>query len=448
MSPEQALGEEIDKRTDIWALGIVMYEMLTGKLPFDAQYDQAIIYSILNKELELEHLNSQLPDGFSPLIFKCLKKDKNERYQQLEELISELIEIKKDSSIIYSALQPKLPAFLSKSSREIISDKTILVAREQELEKLGRFLASALSGQGQLAFVTGESGAGKTALVEKFTKHAQKLNNDLIVINGKCNAHTGFGNPSFPFIELLNLLSGDVESKFKAGVISREHALRLWNLTPLTIRAILELGTDLINIFTQGTSLVSRVSEYFTKNLDWLVQLKKLVKQKASLPVDLTVQQKNIFEQYTRVIKSIAEEKPILIVLDDLQWIDAGSANLLFHIARQIKGSRILIIGIFRKTEIAIERDGKRHPIESFFNELKRDYGEIEIDLDKLHGQKFVDAYLDVEPNKLSDKFRKTFFHQTNGHPLFTVELLREMKEHGMIVRDEAGRWIEGKTFN
>ena len=137
----------------------------------------------------------------------------------------------------------------------------------------------------------------------------------------------------------------------------------------------------------------------------------------------------------------------MLIVLDDLQWIDAGSASLLFHIARQIKGSRILIIGIFRKTEIAIERDGKRHPLESFFNEVRRDYGEIEIDLDKLHGQKFVDAYLDVEPNKLSDKFRRTFFVQTKGHPLFTVELFREMKEHGMIIRDDTGRWIEGNTF-
>ena len=94
--------------------------------------------------------------------------------------------------------------------------------------------------------------------------------------------------------------------------------------------------------------------------MDWLVQLKKLVKQKASLPVDLTVQQRNIFEQYTRVIKSISEKKPLLIVLDDLQWIDAGSTNLLFHIARQIKGRRILIIGIFRKTEIEIERDGKK----------------------------------------------------------------------------------------
>ena len=104
----------------------------------------------------------------------------------------------------------------------------------------------------------GESGAGKTALVEKFSIQAQKLNPNLIVVNGKCNAHTGFGDPYFPFIELLNLLTGDIESKYKAGAISREHALRLWNLTPLTIRAILKHGTDLINIFTHGASLVSR----------------------------------------------------------------------------------------------------------------------------------------------------------------------------------------------
>jgi len=448
MSPEQALGEEVDQRTDIWALGIVMYEMLTGKLPFDSDHDQAIIYSILNRELDLEKLNTQLPEGFSFIIFKCLNKDKNERYQQIEELIPELIEIKKDSSVTYSVLQPKLPSFFDYESGELITDRTVLVAREQELEKLEKLLDSALTGKSQLVFVTGESGSGKTALVQEFSVRAQKMNTDLIVVNGKCNAHTGFGDPYFPFIELLNLLTGDIESKYKAGVISREHALRLWKLAPITCRAIIENGTDLINIFTNGTSLVSRASEFCTGNLNWLVQLKKLVKNKSTLPIDLTIQQSNIFEQYTRVIQSVAEEKPMLIVLDDLQWIDAGSANLFFHIARQIKGSRIFIIGSFRTTEIKVERDGKRHPIETVFNELKRDYGEIEIDLDKLEGQKFVDAYLDIEPNNLGNEFRKTLFMQTKGHPLFTIELFREMKEHGMIVRDQAGRWVEGKTFD
>jgi serine/threonine protein kinase/tetratricopeptide (TPR) repeat protein len=448
MSPEQALGEEVDQGTDIWALGIVMYEMLTGKLPFDSDHDQAIIYSILNIELDLEKLNTQLPEGFCSIIFKCLNKNKNQRYQQIEELIPELAEIKKDSSINYSVLQPKLPSFFDYESGEAIVDRTVLVAREQELEKLEKHLNSALVGKSQLVFVTGESGAGKTALVKEFSIRAQKMNADLIVVNGKCNAHTGFGDPYFPFIELLNLLTGDIESKYKAGVISREHALRLWKLARITCRAIIENGTDLINIFTNGTLLVSRACEFGTGNLNWLVQLKKLVKNKSALPIDLTLQQSNIFEQYTRVIQSVSEENPMLIILDDLQWIDAGSANLFFHIARQIKGSRIFIIGSFRKTEITIERDGKRHPMETVFNELKRDYGEIEIDLDKLEGQKFVDAYLDIEANNLGDEFRKTLFMQTKGHPLFTIELFREMKEHGMIVRDQAGRWIEGKTFD
>lgn len=448
MSPEQATGEEVDQRTDIWALGVVMFEMLTGVPPFNSDYDQAIIYSILNEELNPDELKNQIPKDLTLIILKCLIKDKDKRYQHIDELISELGNIKRGRSITHSETKHKLPSFLISENEEIIIDRSIFVAREPELEKLEKFLEAAISGKGQLAFISGESGAGKTALVQTFSRQAQELITDIIVVNGKCNAHTGFGDPYFPFIELLNLLTGDIESQYKAGVIFRDHALQLWNLLPTTIKAILENGRDLINIFTNGTSLVSRASDFCTAQTYWLTELKKLVEYKSSLPVDLTLQQKNIFEQYTRVIQTIAEEKPMLIVLDDLQWIDAGSANLFFHIARQIKGSRILIIGTFRKTEITIDRDGQRHPFESVFNELKRDYGEIEIDLDKLEGREFINEYLDLELNNLDDRFRNILFNQTKGHPLFTVELFRSMKEQGMIVKDQTGRWTEGKTFD
>jgi predicted ATPase len=204
----------------------------------------------------------------------------------------------------------------------------------------------------------------------------------------------------------------------------------------------------LINIFIRGASLVSRASAFSPGRVDWLIQLKKLVEQKSALPADLTLQQSNLFGQYTRVLQSLAREKALLLVLEDLQWIDAGSANLLFHIGRQIKGNRMLVIGSFRPTEIALGRNDKRHPIEPVLHEFQRDFGEIELDLEEAEGREFLDAFVDSKPNELGKKFRQTLFAQTKGQPLFTVELLRTMQEQGMLVKDREGRWVEGRTLN
>lgn len=95
MSPEQAQGKKVDIQTDCWSLGVVMYEMLTGQLPFEGEHEQAIIYSILNETpIPPIELRSEIPRELERIILKCLRKQKKDRYQSVEHVMRNLTKLK------------------------------------------------------------------------------------------------------------------------------------------------------------------------------------------------------------------------------------------------------------------------------------------------------------------------------------------------------------------
>ena len=325
---------------------------------------------------------------------------------------------------------------------------TPFVAREAELARLDRFLGLALAGQGRVAFVSGDAGSGKTALIGEFARRAMERHGDVVVASGKCNAHAGLGDPYLPFREILRVLTADIQARRASGAITAEHARRLWAIFPDAVQALANEGPDLMGRFLPHEALALRAEAFAPGGAVWQARLEELAKRQEAGAGLTDPAQVDLFEQVTHVLQALARRHPLILVLDDLQWADSGTLSLLFHLARRLAGHRILILGAYRPADLALGRNGERHPLEPILHESQRDFGDVQVDLDRADGRGFVDALLETEPNRLGTPFRDALYRRTAGNPLFTVELLRGLQERGDLAQDQAGQWLEGPSLD
>jgi len=340
------------------------------------------------------------------------------------------------------------PPFLS-HDQSVDTDGPVFVGREGELAALGACLDLALTGQGRAFFVCGEAGSGKTALMAEFARRAMETHRDLLAASGACSAYLGFGDPYFPVRNILAMLTGALQAQWITGFTSLGHARRLWAAMPSMIEALIDFGPQVLDLFLDQESLLARASQAAPSTDPWLHRLQQRLDRQGFRHEQLD--QNQLFQQTTNVLRHLSHAHPLLLIIDDLQWADTASLGLLFHLGRRLQGNRILLLAAYRPEEVDLGREGQQHPLQKLVAELQRTYGDICLDLDQVEesqGRVFVDAFLDTEPNQLGAGFRNILFQRTAGRPLFTIELVRAMQERGDLFQDEAGCWTVGPALD
>ncbi|MGD8752274.1 MAG: serine/threonine-protein kinase, partial [Anaerolineales bacterium] len=170
LSPEQAKGEPVTSQTDIYGLGVLLYEMLTGTHPFPGLTTIQMLQKHLHETLPSVHAaRPELPDALDQVIWRATAKDPEERFHSASELLEAYQQALALERVVYPpSVEVQVPAFLEEAVEEREFERAVFVARGRELLQLDGYLEKALTGDGQAVFVTGGPGRGKTALVEEF----------------------------------------------------------------------------------------------------------------------------------------------------------------------------------------------------------------------------------------------------------------------------------------
>lgn len=312
-----------------------------------------------------------------------------------------------------------------------------ITGREKELAKLHRLYGRLPEHGFQVCFITGEAGTGKTVLLNRFIGIVEANDGDVIITGSSCPVLADSGGEYYPFRDILQSIVKEVGKAEEFKRTGKEKWKRVFGQSA---DLLLKVAPDLLETFVPMGTLVNTIGGKVLEESGIQRRVGQL-KEGRTMLSDLA----KIADQYVEMLKMIAQNYRLVFYIDNLQWIDRQSADLLHRLNGALKNLPVLFIGGFRSTDIDYFPGRERHPLEAFITRMKVDYGDVFVNLDGRHVEErrqFTESLLEQELKNCSLAFRDEMFKKTGGNPLFIVELLNSLKENGSIVENQEG-WTE-----
>ena len=393
MAPEQAVGGSSDQRSDLYAVGATLYEMVTGRPPFLGDDTLSIISQHINTPpVAPRWHNAEVPAELEQLILSLLAKDPGERPASAGDVGAALERIAAAPVATAGAAEPEPTGPRAAWGR--------FVGRQEEMAQIKAALDGALSGKGALVMLVGEPGIGKTRLAEELCVHARLRGAQVL----KGRSYEGAVEvPYSPFIEA-----------FRQYVATRsDDALRS------------ELGEAAPDL----ADLVSDVRQ-------------RLPDVPVAPPIQGEADRLRLFESARSFLVNASRGTPIVLLLDDLHWADKPSLMMLRHLVRSLPEERILVLGTYRDVDL-----DRTHPLSEMLAALRREPVYQRVLLRGLPEPE-VFALLsalaedDADAGSLEGRRRlsEALVRETEGNPFFIGEVIAHLVEEGRLVKEQ-GRW-------
>ena len=299
MSPEQGAQTPISKSSDWYSVGVILYQALTGRLPFRGKFFEVMMRKQTRDPIQPRELNPDVPRDLNELCMKLLDRDPEKRPTSRE---------------ILRALGARSAGTASPSRLQDAS----FIGRERQLAELHDAFRATREGQTVTALVHGNSGMGKSALVRTFLTELKQKASNVVGLQGRC-----YERESVPYKALDGVV--DSLSKYLAS-LRRAKAEELMPRNRAALARVFPVMLQVDSIFD------ARAGQAET--------------------LDLFTLRRHAFGALREILARLAEVKPLVIHIDDLQWADADSIYLLEDLLRPPEAPRLLLIASFRTEDI------------------------------------------------------------------------------------------------